>query len=711
MRKMADLERKLQRKDRYQASLYLFCNFMALLLVTAYSAMMQSATVQRVFPEGGDSRKQMYMIFGLTLFGCIVFTLYASSLFFRKKSRQMGILMALGASAGKLAPGLFREVLFLSTVSGLAGIAGGIPFVSLLWNLFRVLVVDSEEMELELVWSFLWIPALLLVFTVCCVCVMAYRYLKKTDIISVVQEEHKNELAKNWGRWCGPVGIVLTVAGAVLGYFASSVYMEIARAYPPVWLNGFYLIAFFGLYLVMLHTVVHGWGIRRKKQYKNLIARSMMKFQGRQTVNNLLVISVLFAGGVFALFYMPALGSGVLLAAQRMEYDYMGSWRADQQMLTQEEIREKAKTYGVTVKNWKETEYVSLGIGSKVQTEKDGKLVIEYQELAAEGRFLSESALASVTGKEVQVESGTYRAVTDQDEGNRLYLMTAGDRITNMSTMEQIPVSFAGYTCCNMLSDRDTKSVYVLDDGDYDRIVRGAEEEWRGNMFLFQVKGEDSYPFAKDLFYSYVDCFGAECEIPSYYDRVEKFRAEQEGQVYWGDTEVMTQVSYEKPDSTEFRSYWAYMLKSRILEKTDSLQTFAVFFMMFLFASIVCFAAAVVIGYTRCRTIAALNRYVFEDLRRLGASPGFLRREVRNQCGKVYQIPFLTGSFVMYLFFLMVFYANDGKYVSSEFLALLICLGILAVLGGLLYGIYQKTLSGILRELKIENSREKDRKK
>ena len=151
MRKMADLERKLQRKDRYQASLYLFCNFMALLLVTAYSAMMQSATVQRVFPEGGDSRKQMYMIFGLTLFGCIVFTLYASSLFFRKKSRQMGILMALGASAGKLAPGLFREVLFLSTVSGLAGIAGGIPFVSLLWNLFRVLVVDSEEMELELV--------------------------------------------------------------------------------------------------------------------------------------------------------------------------------------------------------------------------------------------------------------------------------------------------------------------------------------------------------------------------------------------------------------------------------------------------------------------------------------------------------------------------------------------------------------------------------
>ena len=86
MKKMAELERKLQKNDRHQAVLYLLCNFTALMLVTAYSAMMQSVTVQTVFPEGGDSRKQMYMVFGLTLFGCVVFTLYASSLFFRKKS-------------------------------------------------------------------------------------------------------------------------------------------------------------------------------------------------------------------------------------------------------------------------------------------------------------------------------------------------------------------------------------------------------------------------------------------------------------------------------------------------------------------------------------------------------------------------------------------------------------------------------------------------
>ena len=42
-----------------------------------------------VFPEGGDSRKQMTMIFVLAVLGCGVFTTYASGLFFRHKSRDV----------------------------------------------------------------------------------------------------------------------------------------------------------------------------------------------------------------------------------------------------------------------------------------------------------------------------------------------------------------------------------------------------------------------------------------------------------------------------------------------------------------------------------------------------------------------------------------------------------------------------------------------
>ena len=107
---MKKMEQRLQRADRKHAHLYLFCNFTALMIISAYSGMMLSPTVQTTFPPGGDSRKQMNAIFILTLIGCVVFTIYAAGLFFRHKSRQLGILMALGASRKRLMPGLFREL-------------------------------------------------------------------------------------------------------------------------------------------------------------------------------------------------------------------------------------------------------------------------------------------------------------------------------------------------------------------------------------------------------------------------------------------------------------------------------------------------------------------------------------------------------------------------------------------------------------------------
>ncbi len=99
MMTMQTLEKKLHKKaSRKQATLYLLCNFVSMMLITSYAAILFSPTILNVLPEGGDSRKQLYAIFVMALFGCVVFTIYAASLFFRKKSRQLGILMALGAS-------------------------------------------------------------------------------------------------------------------------------------------------------------------------------------------------------------------------------------------------------------------------------------------------------------------------------------------------------------------------------------------------------------------------------------------------------------------------------------------------------------------------------------------------------------------------------------------------------------------------------------
>ncbi len=50
---MKTIERKLQKAGRKHARLYLFCNFTALMIISAYSALMFSPTVQTAFPAGG----------------------------------------------------------------------------------------------------------------------------------------------------------------------------------------------------------------------------------------------------------------------------------------------------------------------------------------------------------------------------------------------------------------------------------------------------------------------------------------------------------------------------------------------------------------------------------------------------------------------------------------------------------------------------------
>ena len=88
----------LRRKNRAHYRLLAGCCFFSVLLITAYVTMMRSPTVLTVLPEGGDSRKQVMMIFVLACLGCAVFTIYASSLFFRQKYREAGVFLLLGAS-------------------------------------------------------------------------------------------------------------------------------------------------------------------------------------------------------------------------------------------------------------------------------------------------------------------------------------------------------------------------------------------------------------------------------------------------------------------------------------------------------------------------------------------------------------------------------------------------------------------------------------
>ena len=554
----------------------------------------------------------------------------------------------------------------------------------------------------------LWVSAGFTALVVICACVLAFLYMKRTNILDVIQEEHQNEPVKELGRWCGPVGIVLILAGAVAGYEGPTVYMNVFHRYPSPFLNLLYAPAFAGLYMVMLHTVVNGWTSRRKNPWKNIIARSMMKFQGKQTVNSLLVTTVLVAGGCFGIFYLPMLHTGLSMGSESRAYDYSWFWPSDQSLPSEEEIYSLAEKHDFQIKDWVQCSYLALACDNNMQIlNPDNTLSYQHFDIADECHALSESTYNQITRQNISLDPGFFYAVTNEEE-------TAYDTVenatlfTNMTTREELPVTCKGFV---HFEDMASHGTAVLDDSDYEKISQGLAPEWTGSMIWFNSEGKDSYAFAQELFVKIVNSYDDQHFSNSYYDPVQYVMTEGYTNNYYGSSYTVSpeerQVDRTNINSSDFRMYWNYIPQFRIMDAQDQLKTFGVFMMTFLFIAIICITAALVIAYTRCQTIALNNAYVFSDLMRLGASPSFLGRELQRQAGPVFKIPAISGMSLMILLYFMILLANDGLLTKSEILGFAMCLEVAAVIALIIYAVFRRTLRSLRKQLGICSSEQK----
>lgn len=664
--------------------------------------MMRSPTVLTILPEGGDSRKQVMMVFVLAVLGCAVFTTYASGLFFRQKSREIGTFLALGATRHQLKTELSKELALLSLGSCAAGALLGVPLSWGIWQIFRTMIVDTEEMVLRFDAQAYLFALAFSVFVILMLFLMGWRSIRRTNIIDIVQESHKSEPIRAVPRWYGPVGVLLIALGGFLGYFMSSFFVKVLHWYAPSVVDAlFYLPALIGLYILLLHTVVNGWG-GKKKQYRDLISTSMMKFQGRQTVRNMLVMTVLLAGAYFASFYAPMMLSSSGTSVASRPYDYLYHYRCDQDMIGQNDVAQLAQKHNVDITTWVTATGSILGTDGMEHIETESSIGVtyteEYRELLQSATFLPERAYNAITGQKIDLAPGTCANVLD-DAGGSSYL-SGGDvtHLTNMVTGKTLDVTPAEPLSYTMLL-----GCYVLDDRDYEAISAGLTGQWQEDYVLFNVTDvEASFPFAKALFYDIVDHSGPEVEVFDAWDPVARQIAIEETGSYFCDPESLEEsgtssIDYDKPDSTEFRTSWKYMPQFKILDETELVKTMAVFLMLFIFIAIVCFAAVIVISFTRCMTIGMTNARVYDDLRHLGAPRSYLYRSVKGQVSRVFRVPILVGTILIYAFYALIMYSNGEPMgiTPSEASGMITCLGVIAVVSLLLYLVYRLTLKKV----------------
>lgn len=696
----------LRRKNKGRYALLAGCCFFSVLLITAYACMMQAPTILSVLPEGGDSRKQVTMVFALAVIGCAVFTTYAAGLFFRQKSRETGVFLALGASRCQLQKELYKELLLLSLYSCAAGAILGEPVAWCIWQLFRTFLVDSQEMVLTFSPKTYLLALAFAAYVITMLFALGSQSVSRTNIMDVVQESHTSEPIREVKPWYGPVGIVLVVVGAFAGYLMPGFFVNVLHWYAPSIIDAvFYLPALIGMYMILLHTVVNGWHKRHK--YRDIIVTSMMKFQGRQTVRNMLVMTLLIAGAYFAAFYAPMLSTNSAYSFKSRPVDFEYHWRNDQDLPKKSEVEALAADYEVDITSWAQVNAAILGSDGTVSIEQDNGALgttytKEYRKIASGATFFSESAWNTLTGQNMDLVPGTCANVLD-DEGGSEY-RSDGDvtLLTNMVTGQSLSVIPAEPLRFTMLL-----GCYVLDDADYAYITTGLTDLWQETWVFFHVANTDAgYPFAKALFNKIVDRSGDEVMQLDAYDLVAKTLAEKAGKAYEFDRENIAAYGFpvidrDDRDSTEFRNYWLYMPRFRVLDQNDFVTTMAVFLMLFIFIALVCFAAVVVISFTRCMTIAITSAHVYNDLRRLGAPKSYLFRSVKGQVSKVFLVPALVGTTIICAFYIMILYFNDDRFTPGEVAGMGTCAVVIAVLSLVLYGVYRFTLHCVCRRLSI----------
>ena len=703
MRNLNDVFYTLRGKGKNQYTLLSGCLFFANLLITVFCMMMYSTTVQNTLPKGGDSRKQVMMIFALSIIGCAAFSIYAVGLFFRYKSRECGVFIALGVSRNVLGHQMRRELLELTLVSCGLGLVLGTPLCWILWFVFRLTLVDTPEMILIFNPRAYIIPAAFTAFVLIALLIMQHRFLSQVNVLDIIQESHRAEHVRVVPRWYGWGGICMIALGGMLGYFVPRFCVIVLHWYAPGFLTSlFYLPMLVGLYWVLLYTIVGGWH-HGKKRYSHMIEDSMMQFQGRQTIRNMLVVTVLVAGAYFAAFYTPMMMTPgkVEIANRPMDYNFF--YRADQEMIDKTDIESLASEYGVKIMDYVEIPSVSLAVDGEQEIETNGPMgttyTEEYTKTLSEARFVSVSAWNTITGENLVLKSGESAATLDSYG----YFNEIG-LITNPVTRKEFPVQ----TMEVPLQSDLLQDIRVLCDEDYAQITQGLPLDWQEVQVVFNAE-HDSYDFSKSLFHTIVKHSGEESTRIDGYDRIVRERDMAAGEIYFLDpgSKYATEfppIDSSRPDSSEFRMNWKYMPKFRSLDAGDFVSNFAVFLLLFVFVALLCFTAVAVILYTRSQTLMMSNIWVYEDLRKLGASNTYLRKTAKGQVKRVFFAPLVIGTLLILSFYTLILMGNggDGLIDASERIGFAVCLVLVVVMSAVFYGLYQITVKRTWNMLGIE---------
>lgn len=689
---LLNILQKIKKYNKGNYRQFSLCFAMSVMLVSALTLFMTSPFVISRLPVGGDSRKMLYMVYAVAVIGCVLFTVYATSLFLRFKSREIGVLLALGTDKRTLTKTLMKEIGGLTAKIAVLSILAGAVLAFGIGKLYESMIQSAGGDHFGFSLFGIGISVLFFLIVGAMIMMMTSRFMKRANVIEILNEERRNEPIKQQvGERYLLIGVICVVVGIFGGLVVPYLVSVIWKMKLGAYMYGFYLLVLVGLYRIMVYSVaVHKRGRKPQKYYKNLISFGLMKFQGISVVRNMLIITLLLAGTLFAVFFSVAnyiQGSmSASTEANDISYQYLGS--ADG--LTEEKVKDLASEYQVQIEDYREAEFIRL-LGSGVCREnydEDGRLIEEYREKDFYKNFISATTFSEVTGLKVTVEPGTYQYISREGNSESYWFLPEDlDRAENTTTGNMLELSYAGtveYSSFFWNRGQDGSAAYILNDTDYEKLKEGISEELTLRHVLFNLTEEgDAYGFSKKLYEEYCKSVPDNMRVMGNYD---EYRASVDQDYEYGET---VELYADRP---EMEVDWKYAPVLVPLQEKLFILTYATLLLVFVFVAFICLIAAGVIGYTRSMTVACKSKRVLVDVQKLGADRNYLTGILKMQIKKVFVLPTVIAIVIMFAYYMLVLWQNDGCITVQEYPVIVINAGICLVLSGYQYVIYRRSL-------------------
>lgn len=659
--------KKLRKHNQADYRQFCFCTGFAVMLISSYIMVLFSPIVQNTLPIGGDSRKQIYMIFVLAIVGCTIFSVYATGLFLRFKSKEIGVFMALGAGKNKVRSALLTEIVRISAGSMVLGIMAGCVMSWVTGNVIKIIAGKATEYSFAFTAVGFGASILYGVVVFLVIMVLAIRFMKRSNIIDIINEQRKQEpFKKTVTKWYMIIGIVLLVSGILIAFVVPGIVANLTGHYMGGWTNLFYILGAIGLYRLMVYSIAcHRKGKNPQKYYKNLISYGMLKFTGSSIVRNMLVITLLIMASLFAMSYTPMNSVTINAIRERYEAKYAYRYLEDADGITKEDAEKMALEYGVEIKNYREAEFAAV-LGSGIESEnvdENGDLIKIYRDKIGIYECIGASAYRSLTGQDIQVENGNYYMIQSSDRKENIFnRFDDMDKLYFQDEEAYLEMKYVGnveYQALTIDNGFDSNARYVISDQDYEALREGIVPSKIVKQVLFDtVQNEQAVDFANKLYQEFALRQSDNMKVCAGYDA---FKARQEGDSYGYRFPAIFD-----PDNSVRETDWKYEPALVILQMANQLLTTSVYNLLFIYVAVICMAAVGIISYTRSQSVGVTNRQVFLDVEKLGADHEYLGKLLKEQVQKVFVLPTLVGGIGMFLFLVLVLWANDGRFMADE---------------------------------------------